>query len=169
MGASPEQIGDYVANWIGDDSWVESYVGFDGTPLVTVTLKFSGKKPRTFSVVSKDSFATLDKVTIYEKDDPPVGYVKRREIEALEPTEEPPTGFAGWIPVGKGSPSHGDAVWVYDGQDVFMGEWWGQSGFHSYGASCDREGLNSETLLGITHWMEIAEPEPPNDCATSTR
>ena len=68
---------------------------------------------------------------------------------------------ARWIPVGESSPGHGDAVWVYDGKDVFMGEWWGQSGFQSYGASCDREGLNSETLLDITHWREIETPEPP--------
>lgn len=67
----------------------------------------------------------------------------------------------GWIPVTESNPCHGDAVWVYDGKDVFMGEWWGQSGFQSYGSSCDREGLNSETLLGVTHWMEIDEPEPP--------
>ena len=69
-----------------------------------------------------------------------------------------------WIPVGRKNPEHGDTVWVYDGKDVFMGEWWGQSGFQSYGSSCDREGLNSETLFDITHWMEIAEPEPPK-CA----
>lgn len=70
---------------------------------------------------------------------------------------------ARWIPVGESSPGHGDAVWVYDGKDVFMGEWWGQSGFQSYGASCDLEGLNSERIHGVTHWMEIAEPAPPTD------
>ena len=58
-------------------------------------------------------------------------------------------------------PGHGDTVWVYDGTDVFLGEYWGQSGFQSYGASCDREGLNSETLLDVTHWMEVVSPNPP--------
>ena len=65
-----------------------------------------------------------------------------------------------WIPVGERLPEHGDAIWVY-GKDVFMGEYWQGTGFHSYGASVDREGLNSETLHGVTHWMEIDEPEPP--------
>ena len=66
-----------------------------------------------------------------------------------------------WVPVTESNPCHGDAVWVYDGKDVFMGEHWQGSGFQSYGASVDREGLNSERLHGVTHWMEIDEPEPP--------
>ena len=68
-----------------------------------------------------------------------------------------------WVPVdGDAKPGHGDTVWVYDGADVFMGEYWGErSGFQSYGSSCDREGLNSETLIGITHWAEIIFPQPP--------
>jgi hypothetical protein len=79
---------------------------------------------------------------------------------------EPSPASAGstlaWVPVDCDSkPGHGDTVWVYDGTDVFLGEYWGQSGFQSYGASCDREGLNSETLFDVTHWMEVVSPEPP--------
>ena len=67
-----------------------------------------------------------------------------------------------WVSVDAAEkPGHGDTVWVYDGDDVFLGEYWGKSGFESYGASCDREGLNSETLLGVTHWAEVVSPEPP--------
>jgi predicted RNA-binding Zn-ribbon protein involved in translation (DUF1610 family) len=66
-----------------------------------------------------------------------------------------------WIAVSERMPEHGDAIWVYDGKDVLMGEYSHVSGFQSYGASMDREGLNSETLHGVTHWMEIDEPEPP--------
>ena len=65
-----------------------------------------------------------------------------------------------WVPVGERLPTvQGDSVWVFDGTDVVIGEYWGT--WQSYGASCDREGLNSETLLGITHWTEIREPLPP--------
>ncbi len=64
-----------------------------------------------------------------------------------------------WIPVGERLPEHGDSVWVFDGTDVVIGEYWGT--WQSYGASCDGEGLNSETLLGITHWTEIRKPSPP--------
>lgn len=64
-----------------------------------------------------------------------------------------------WIPVGERLPEHGDSVWVFDGTDVVIGEYWGT--WQSYGASCDREGLNSETLLGITQWTEIRQPLPP--------
>jgi hypothetical protein len=58
-------------------------------------------------------------------------------------------------------PCHGDSVWVFNGECVFLGEYWGMGRFKSYGASCDREGLNSETLLGVTHWAELVSPEPP--------
>ena len=64
-----------------------------------------------------------------------------------------------WIPVGERLPEHCDIVWVYDGTDVVIGEYWGT--WESYGASCDREGLNSKTLAGITHWAEIVPPQPP--------
>jgi len=74
--------------------------------------------------------------------------------------EETKTLSEAWIPVSERLPEHNDAIWVY-GQDVFMGEYWQGSGFQSYGASVDREGLKSETLHGVTHWMEIDEPEPP--------
>jgi hypothetical protein len=33
----------------------------------------------------------------------------------------------------------------------------------------DREGLNSETLHGVTHWMDIDEPEPPCTPSEGTR
>jgi hypothetical protein len=68
-----------------------------------------------------------------------------------------------WILVAERLPERGSTVWVFDGTDVDMGEYWGQDGFQTYGASCDREGLNSERLHGITHWMEIEEPAPPTD------
>lgn len=64
-----------------------------------------------------------------------------------------------WVPVGERLPGHGDSVWVFDGTDVVIGEYWGT--WESYGASCDSEGLNSETLRGITHWTEIRPPLPP--------
>lgn len=66
-----------------------------------------------------------------------------------------------WVSVEKSRPSYNDAVWVFDGTDVFMAEHWGGSVWMSYGASRDREGLNSERIRGVTHWMEIAEPAPP--------
>ena len=75
----------------------------------------------------------------------------------------------GWLSVdGDAKPGHGDTVWVYDGTNVFMGEYWGESGFQSYGSSCDIEGLHSETLIGITHWAEIIFPQPPVSVAGKT-
>ena len=72
-----------------------------------------------------------------------------------------------WISVEKSRPSRNDAVWVFDGTDVFMAEHWGGSVWMSYGASRDREGLNSERISGVTHWMEIAEPAPPSSQRTT--
>ena len=97
------------------------------------------------------------------------GQVSLREnltpgIVPVANNEEPSGGSTlRWVSVAADEkPGHGDTVWVYDGDDVFMGEYWGESsGFQSYGSSCDREGLNSETLIGITHWAEIIFPQPP--------
>lgn len=67
-----------------------------------------------------------------------------------------------WIAVKDRRPDHGSVIWTFDGREVEMGEYWEGSGFQSYGASMDREGLNSERILGVTHWMDIPEPEPPS-------
>ena len=66
-----------------------------------------------------------------------------------------------WIPVAERLPDYSDTVWAFDGTDVVLCEHWIGSGFQSLGSSCDYEGLNSETLYGITHWMDVEEPAPP--------
>lgn len=66
-----------------------------------------------------------------------------------------------WIPVSERLPDRGDTIWIFDRDGVALGEFHGEYGFQTYGASCDREGLNSETLFDVTHWMELQEPEPP--------
>lgn len=66
-----------------------------------------------------------------------------------------------WISVADRLPEYGDTIWGFDGDVPFLCEYHGTGGFESYGASCDREGLNSEKLLGVTHWMELQCPEPP--------
>jgi hypothetical protein len=66
-----------------------------------------------------------------------------------------------WVSVEDRLPTDSGAIWGYDGTDVFMCEFWGESGFQTYGASCDREGLNSERIFGVTHWAEIVSPRPP--------
>jgi hypothetical protein len=65
-----------------------------------------------------------------------------------------------WIPVGERLPESGDCVWGFDGDEPFLCEYLGGS-FQTYGASCDREGLNSETLVGISHWSPLVCPEKP--------
>ena len=67
-----------------------------------------------------------------------------------------------WIHVSVRLPESGDSVWCFDGNEVVMGEFYANDGFHSYGTSCDIEGLHSERLFGITHWMDIARPVPPH-------
>lgn len=67
-----------------------------------------------------------------------------------------------WIPVSERLPDNGDTVWCFDADGVGLCEYNGpHSGFQTYGASCDIEGLHSDTLLGVTHWMELQSPEPP--------
>jgi hypothetical protein len=66
-----------------------------------------------------------------------------------------------WIPVGERLPEHYEVVWAYDGKEVSLSEFLGQYGFNTNGASADSEGLNSERIAGVTHWMEISQPEPP--------
>lgn len=68
-----------------------------------------------------------------------------------------------WIPVSERLPERGDTIWIFDRDGVGLGEFHGEYGFQTYGASCDREGLNSETLFDVTHWMELQEPEPPEE------
>ena len=72
-----------------------------------------------------------------------------------------------WIPVEESLPDRdcdsAPTVWGFDGEDVFLCEFHGEFGFQSYGASCDREGLNSERLFNITHWTPVDEPPPPKE------
>lgn len=65
-----------------------------------------------------------------------------------------------WIHVGERLPESGDCVWGFDGDEPFLCEYSG-GGFQTYGASCDREGLSSETLVGISHWSPLVCPEKP--------
>lgn len=72
-----------------------------------------------------------------------------------------PPGRA-WVSVGDRLPNDCDTVWAFDGTDVFMSEYWGEHAcFRDCGSSYDYEGLNSDPIFGITHWMDIAVPEPP--------
>ena len=83
-----------------------------------------------------------------------MGYVKRREIEALEPREEPPMEVLGWVPVSERLPEMGARVmvghavdgWVGIGERVLTGTYlhWEDDG---------------EDLHDPTHWMPL--PEPP--------
>jgi hypothetical protein len=69
-------------------------------------------------------------------------------------------GFSKWVSVKARLPWIGETIWGFDGKEPFLCEY-SCCGFQTYGASCDREGLNSQTLFGVTHWMEIACPESP--------
>ena len=82
-----------------------------------------------------------------------MGYVKRREIEALEPREEPPMEVLGWIPVSERLPvdiPHGYCL-VTDGTNVGTAHW-SNSG-NCFDHCSDRD------YWKPTHWMPL--PEPP--------
>lgn len=68
-----------------------------------------------------------------------------------------------WIPVAEALPEISDVVWVFDGKEVRLSEYCGGYGFWNDGVSCDREGLYSEEITGVTHWMDIPTPAPPGD------
>jgi len=69
-----------------------------------------------------------------------------------------------WIPVGERTPDATDTVWVSCSEGVVMSDYLGPGqygGFWTLGTMADREGLNSERLQGVTHWMPIHQPAPP--------
>ena len=85
-----------------------------------------------------------------------MGYVKRREIEALEPREEPPTEVLGWVPVSERLPEEFATVLVVistpSGSHVSFMSRHAQDGFWQH-ADGDIDEIN------VTHWMPL--PEPP--------
>jgi hypothetical protein len=69
-----------------------------------------------------------------------------------------------WTPVGERTPDATDTVWVSCSEGVVMSDYLGPGqygGFWTLGTMADREGLNSERLQGVTHWMPIYQPAPP--------
>ena len=90
-----------------------------------------------------------------------MGYVKRREIEALEPREEPPMEVLGWIPVSERLPEEGVVVLAYLPKQADV-----ESGVYAAMLS------KLQTLKGTfstsfgfgfeaTHWMPL--PSPPDE------
>lgn len=88
-----------------------------------------------------------------------MGYVKRREIESLEPREEPPMDVLGWVPVSERLPEEGVVVLAYLPKQADV-----ESGVYAAMLS------KLQTLKGTfstsfgfgfeaTHWMPL--PEPP--------
>jgi len=47
-----------------------------------------------------------------------------------------------WIPASKPPAYHLEPVWVFDGTEVLLS-------------------LNTEEILGVTHWAPLVEPKPP--------
>ena len=79
-----------------------------------------------------------------------MGYVKRREIESLEPREEPPTEVLGWVPVLDKWPLVDEWVLVsrLGGRLVCEAQHKGKGTF-----------MRGESEVHPTHWMPL--PEPP--------
>ena len=81
-----------------------------------------------------------------------MGELKRRIIEAIEPTEEPPIGVLGWIPVDEKPPEIGRRI---------LGLWMSHKGAvqsvrGAIGGWVDDDG---NVTAPPTHWMPL--PEPP--------
>jgi hypothetical protein len=93
--------------------------------------------------------------TFWDTDAPPLLSDAVAEIKRLRRDRQ-------WIAVSQMRlPEPGDCVWGFDGNETFLCEYWRGSLFQTYGASADAEGLNSETLVGVTHWAPLICPEPP--------
>lgn len=82
-----------------------------------------------------------------------MGYVKRMEIEALEPREEPPMEVLGWIPVNERLPESGETVLVWHHGEVQMA--WLNHFTNGVAYFVRDTHYNFEP----THWMPL--PEPP--------
>ena len=88
-----------------------------------------------------------------------MGYAKRREIESLEPREEPPTEVLGWVPVSERLPEEGEPVlvairfrhWTDEMPTLIVSSWYEHEDF------CGDE--NDIPYQGVTHWQPL--PEPP--------
>ena len=83
-----------------------------------------------------------------------MGTLKRRIIEDMEPTEEPPMEVLGWIPFAARMPEDGSQVLVS------VDENYDDYGLHVcvyHDGTFERS--EAGYVWGVTHWMPL--PEPP--------
>ena len=67
---------DEIVGWVDRfygfafDGWTHKDFTFRDDCIADFVVRFGNASPRRFVLVSKDAFATLDKISVYEKDDP---------------------------------------------------------------------------------------------------
>jgi hypothetical protein len=80
--------------------------------------------------------------------------------EAVRDCDLPPR----WIPRSERSPNATATMWVSCSEGVVLSDYVvrGMYGwFCRHGAMVDREVLDGDRLKGVTHWMPIHQPAPP--------
>ena len=66
MAKTIEEIVSHLEEQIDATGWTRKDVGFESSYCACIDYTFGSAKPRRFKVVSGDSFATLDRLKIYE-------------------------------------------------------------------------------------------------------
>ena len=66
MAKTIEEIVSHIEQQIDATGWTRKDVGFESSYCACIEYTFGSAKPRRFKVVSGDSFATLDRLKIYE-------------------------------------------------------------------------------------------------------
>ena len=76
--------------------------------------------------------------------------------------QQQPKEEHGWIKVSERYPNYYDDVWVSDGNVVLHGRLVGRSFTPNKKIFKEVASFDSNELCGITHWMKLDRPLPPN-------
>jgi hypothetical protein len=66
-----------------------------------------------------------------------------------------------WTSVDVGLPEFYDFYWVLHGGKVDLAHYVPHN-WQSAESAGDREGLNTEYFVGVTHWAHLEQPDPPS-------
>lgn len=69
---TPSDIMSYLEQTVDTTDYETKCIHMEGAGCAVITILYKNSEPRSFRMLSRDSFATLDKVTVYEMATPDV-------------------------------------------------------------------------------------------------